>query len=502
MRICVFKARRIGGAVALLVLVWMLLYLPHLRTSPGWYGDETLTLMIGKSLYAGEGADRAMLATFWHPSYAYQPGYAWLVGWAAACSDGDILGGRVLNALLALAIALVMYFSGRRLFGGSPALFSALIFLSYEQSIVHFRWIYSHNAVALGLVVVVLFLMRKASLRNDVVAGLGLTLAAISHPLFIHGSLAAWVCRIKRPRSWIRMAIFPALAICGLTAWTWLRLTNKNWLFEDIATLGQFYAQFSRDNGSGFQSLKNVYVFYSQDLFHLGAILLALTCCWRRFYAIPIFLVVVSGLLLQNRQNLNTFYYQAVVFLPVLALAYAAGLRCVLVRLRAMVGRKSRVAILVACILPALLFGAAFPKSINGRITPRNQFWVTQNSEEVEAAAEWINAHVAKTDLVVCHPNIGWLLKCRTTDFMQATAWSGRSTFTFEVLPAKERFLFPADICSAKYAVIGDIDRRWTFGQPNVPWILDKLQSEKWPMKWQGENYLIIENPKNPMKAD
>ena len=483
------------ATILLIVSAWACLYLPHLRTTPAWYGDETLTLMIGKSLYQGEGADRAMQATFWHPSYAYQPGYAWMVGMASAATKGDILGARAFNTLLALSIALIIYLIGRTSFGRAPTLLAALIFLSYEQSIVHFRWIYSHNAVALGFVIAVLFLIRKSSLRSDLVTGLGLTLAALSHPLFIHGSMAAWLCRIRKPISWFRMAIFPAIAICALTLWTWMRLTNKMWLFEDISTLGQFYAQFSKDNGSGLQSLKNIFFFYSQDFFHLGAVFCALICCWKRFRAIPIFLAVVSGLILQNRQNLTVFYYQAVVFLPILAVAYAGALRLLLVYLRAIAGRSSRVAILVAFIIPAILFGGSFPKSFSGKITPRNQFWVTQNTAEVETAASWLNSLVEPTDLVVCHPNIAWLLKCRTTDFMQATAWSGRPTFTFEVLPAKERFLFSADISSAKYVVIGDIDQRWTFAQPNVRWILDKLETEKWPIKWQGNNYFILRNP-------
>ena len=484
--------------VLLLVAAWACLYLPHLRTSPGWYGDETLTLMIGKSLNQGQGADRAMQATFWHPSYAYQPGYAWAVGLASAGTGGDILGARALNTLLALSIALVTYLIGRNIFGRLPSLLSALIFLSYEQSVVHFRWIYSHNAVALGFIVAVLFLIQKPSLRTDLFTGLGLTIATLSHPLFLHGSVAAWLCRIKRPISWIRMAIFPTLAICGMTLWTWSRLNNKDWLIEDFSTLGKFYAQFSKENGSGLQSLKNVFYFYSQDFFHVGAFVCALICCWRRFAVIPIFLTVVSGLLLQNRQNLTVFYYQAIVFLPIMALAYGGALRLLLVYLRAIGSRHSRVTLLAAFIIPAILFGGSFPKSLSGNITPRNQFWVTQDAAEVETAATWINSHVTPTELVVCHQNIGWLLKCRTTDFMQATAWSGRPTFTFEVLPTKERFLFPADISSAKYVVIGDIDQRWTFGQPNVGWILEKLENEKWPVKWRGDNYLIIKNPAIP----
>ena len=482
-------------AVVCLVAVWACLYLPHLRTSPGWYGDETLTLMIGKSLYMGQGADRALQATFWHPSYAYQPGYAWLVGLASAVTGGDILGGRLLNTMLALLIALTIYLSGKKIFGGTPALFSALIFLCYEQSVVHFRWIYPHNAVASGFVISVLFLIRKASPRNDLGTGLGLSLAAMSHPLFIHGSIAAWLCRIKHPLSWVRMAVFPAATIAGLTLWTWMRITHKGWLAEDFSTLGHFYAQFSQENGSGLQPLKNVFFFYSQDFFHIGAVLCAFVCFWRRFRVIPLFLAIVSGLLLQNRQNLTVFYYQAVVFLPIMALAYAGAFRILLVYFRAMTGHKPKTAVIAAFIIPTVFFSGSCLKSLAGNIKPRNQFWVTQNTAEVEAAAAWINSHVKPEDLVLCHQNIGWLLKCHTTDYMQATAWSGRSTFTFEVLPAKDRFLFPADISAAKYVVVADIDQRWTFGQPHIAWITDKMEREKWPVTWQGNHYFILKNP-------
>jgi hypothetical protein len=79
---------------------------------------------------------------------------------------------------------------------------------------------------------------------------------------------------------------------------------------------------------------------------------------------------------------------------------------------------------------------------------------------------------------------------------MQATAWSGSPTFTFEVLPPRERFLFPADISTARFAVIADIDRRWTFAQPNVEKTIRIFESEKWPVVWAGENYLVLENPR------
>ena len=136
------------------------------------------------------------------------------------------------------------------------------------------------------------------------------------------------------------------------------------------------------------------------------------------------------------------------------------------------------------------------PESLSGRSVSRNHFWVTQIPEEVEHASRWLNERVAKSDLVICDPNIAWLLHCRVADFIQATAWQGKRTFTFERPVRRERFLFPADVNQARYLVVGDIEQRWTFAQPGVAEIANQLVNEKWPIVWRGRFYLIFENPK------
>jgi 4-amino-4-deoxy-L-arabinose transferase-like glycosyltransferase len=484
-------------AFILIVAVWSVLYLPHLRTSPPWYGDETLTLMIGKSLFAGEGADRSVYATFWHPSYSYQPGYAWIAGLASSLTGGDILGARLFNALLALAIGSTLFFGGRAIFGFRAALFGALIFLTYGQSIIHFRWIYPHNAVALGLTVTCLCLLHRSSRKSDWGAGAGLAMAAASHPLFVHGAIAAWACRIKRPAAWIRMALLPAVTVAILIGWTLQRQSPNVWVFDDIRTLADFYRSFSRENGSGFQTFQNIRTFYLHDFFHAGAAIAALICCNRRFYVITLFLAIVSGLLLQNRQNLTVFYYQAVVFLPVLALAWAGAERTLETLARKRFGNRAWIKWipLAAFAIPSIFFIQNLAPVLQGKLLPRNFPWVTQNVAEVETAAMWINDHSSPDDLVICHQNIGWLLKCRTADLMQVTAWSGRPTFTFENPPDHARFRFPADIHAAKFLVFGDIDQRWTLGQPNVSWILEEVSNLRWPIVWRGGHYIVVANP-------
>lgn len=484
-------------AGVLCIIVWGLLYLPHLRTSPPWYGDETVTLMIGRTVFSGNSADRSMHPTFWHSSYAYQPLYAWAVGGAAWVFERDIYGARLLNAILALIVAIVILLLGRNPFGIHAALFGALTFLTYSQSVVHFRWIYPHNAVALGFVIVVLCLLRRSAPKPDWIAGFGLATAAACHPLFVHGAVAACLCRIRSPLSWLRMAVFPTLIISSTIGWTLFRQSPQVWVLEDILNLAGFYAQFSRDHGSGFQPILNTFAFFTQDFFHLGAFICALLCFWRKFYAIPVFIGVVSGLLLQNRQNLTLFYYQAVVFLPLMALAWAGAFRLLECVMRRLYGRQKWVKLTLAALwfIPAYQFSQAIVPSITGNIVPRNSHWVTQDFQEVEAAADWMNSQLEPNDLVICHQNIGWLINCRTADLMQVTAWNGRPTFSFEQVPSRDRFIYQPNPAEAKFLVLGDIDQRWTLGQPNVALILEEVTKSSWPVVWRGSHYLILANP-------
>jgi hypothetical protein len=482
-----------------IALVWALLYLPHLRTSPRWYGDETLTLTIGRALFAGHPADRSLKITFWHPSYSYQPAYAWLVGGMAWLFKGDILGARILNVLLALAIAATMYLGGRSILGHFPAWFGALLFLGYDQSVIHFRWIYPHNAVALGLLICVLALLRNSRPKVDWIAGAGLGLAALSHPLFVHGALAGWLCRIKRPRSWLRLATPPAIAVLCSMGFAILRYWPEKWLIQDLYQLADFYRAYSNENGSGTKAVQNIVAFYSQDLFHVGAAIGCVLCVRKRLYPIAVFACIISVLLLQNRQNIPVFYYQAVTFLPILALAWSGGLQVALGRLRkAAPGFRPavRLAPVASLIVPLVFIMRIIPESLAGRLVSRNDFWVTQIPSEVEQAARWLNERVAGNELVICGPNIAWLLHCKVADFIQATAWAGRRTFTFERPVPRARFLFPADVDRARYLVVGDIEQRWTFAQPGVDEIAQQLVREKWPIVWRGRYYFILENPK------
>ena len=121
--------------ICIAVVVWGLLYLPYLPTTPRWYSDETQTLGCGQDLVEGVFANRAVFNTFINPQFCYQPGYVLVVGLASKWGDRQIVWPRLINSLLALGIALAsITVLGRRI-GYTSGLLISLIFLTYEQSL-------------------------------------------------------------------------------------------------------------------------------------------------------------------------------------------------------------------------------------------------------------------------------------------------------------------------------------------------------------------------------
>jgi len=477
----------------IILTMWALLYLPHLRTSPGWYGDETLTHHTSRNLASGVASNFALWNTFWHPHYPYQAAYSLVNGVFARLAGGDIVGSRFFNTLLALCGGLFIYFVGRKSFGSLAALFAATMFLSYGQTIVHFRMSYAHNAAGLGLLIMTLYLLRKAKSANDWKAGLGLLVAAGSHPLSIHGALTGLLVRWRKPRAWLPLLV-PS-AICVVTSSAVIYMFFGSWLFEDLAHLKDTFTARGEQDGGGSRAFLNFFAFVSQDWFHIGVFVGLLLCLWLRRMAAPVVGLLVLFLLVRNRQNLVVFYYQAIVILPVLCLGWAGVWRFCETRVRRIAPRVRRV-VLVFYLLPALLCALALPASLSGTIRPRNFYWVTQSTDEVEAAAEWVNERTKAGDVVAGNANIAWLLKAETVPYLQMATWYGLPTQGYENGNARERFRFDSSVENCKFAIVGDIDRRWTFGEPNVRSLALRMESEQWPTVWQGENYLILANPR------
>ncbi len=486
--------QRLLLSLAVVALVWSVLYLPHVRTSPGWYGDETLILSCSRDLAIGQPTHFALWNTYWHPHYPYQPGYSFLNGLFANATGGDIVGSRFFNTLLALIAALGIVILGRAPLTLPASLFGALLFLCYSQSVIHFRMSYAHNGVGLGVGLLTLFLLRPPNRRNDLLAGGGLAIAAAAHPLFIYAALAAGLARLRHPRSWAPLFAPAALVVGASLLFAYLRFGN--WLWEDLNHLKNVFTTRGAEDGGGFQALRNLANFAAQDWFHLGAVLGLLACLNRRLFPIALVGGLIMFLLVKNRQNLVVFYYQAAVLLPALGLAWAGLFQFAEKNLRRLsFPWASRVAWFF-WILPLASFVQIAPDVILGTLKPRNFYWVTQSTAEVEQAAAWLNSHTSPEDTVAGNANIAWLLKAHTIPYLQMITWYGIPTQGYENGNRRERFRYDASLEKVKYAIAGDIDMRWTFAEPNIWKLTDQMTNERWPVIWQGKNYSILANPR------
>jgi len=485
----------LGGL--LILIFWILLYLPNLRTAPNWYGDEILTLDIGKSLTHGELANRALYCTFFSPTYNYQPEFAFITGLFSWVTGGDILGGRFFATLVGLLTALTGFYFVSRKRGFLWGLLFAITLLGYSQAVIHYRWIYPHDAVGLGMLGACLLLMRPARPRGDWKAGAFLAIGAGSHLLAIHATALALLCRLKRPRSWVPIGLPPFLVICGSLLLVWLHF--HGWLWEDLKALGEIYSRYSDENGRGIRKLFNFLNFFLQDPFHMAALLGCLLCLRRRTYTIALMALGLTFLLTQNRQNLPLFYYQAMIVFPLLALAITFGLQF----LSSTVGRKlslpktARRAIPLGLISFSLALGARnLPAVLSGNIPTRVAPWVISSPTDYDEAAKWINAHTNPDDLVIVYWNLGWLLKCKTADVLTACAWAARPAGDyFPTPPSHDRFRWDSGIRSAKYFVLTDLDQRWALAQGEAMSNLRNSGVESWPLVYSYGTTQVLENP-------
>ncbi|HEY5741209.1 MAG TPA: hypothetical protein VIS99_01605, partial [Terrimicrobiaceae bacterium] len=325
-----------------------------------------------------------------------------------------------------------------------------------------------------------------------------LALSAAALPLFVYACFPALLIRLKRPQSWPRLCL-PALLVVGSSLLLGSIMTPPNgFLWSDLAATLRFYTRSSLESSTSIgQVALNILRFFTQDGIHGLGVVALLLCCCRKFYAISLSGFLISFLLIQNRQNLSLFYYQAIVFLPLMMLAYGAAERRILEFARRRGARLQivRGAETILLLAPILCAMSLAPKILTGSLIPRIHYWTTQSTNEVEQAARWLNDRTIRDDLVICHANLSWLLHARTADLQQATSWEGLPTWPFDVPLNKAQFRYKAGLEDAKFAVVGDIDMRWTLLQPNVEKLIEKMKRENWPIVWQGPNYLILENP-------
>lgn len=481
-RSCLAKA-------ALILIVWCILYLPHLRSVPAWYGDETMTFSVSRELFNGNSVNFAVWNTFWGPFYPYQPIYSWICGFFGFLFEDDIVGGRFFNVLLALVAAFSIYLLGSKALGSNAAFFSALIFLTYFQILIHFRMCYAHNAAGLGVLLCSIGLLGEPSKKNLFLIGIGLAIASAAHPLFIYPALAVFICKIKNPSEWIP-AFFPCIAII-VSSLIFSYSQFGVWLMEDLKDLFLAYETTAKNIPSTFAQLQNISNFIRIDFFHFASVGSCLIFLLKKRWRVVFIFFVCLFFLTKNRANLPIFYYQAILITPTMCLMLS-GFVEVCEQIKNSYVRFC--SLLLVWAVPTFSGLSNLLKVLDEKLYPLNNYWVTQSCEEVEQAALWLNQRTTSEETVAANENIGWLLKAKAIPYIQMITWYGFPTQGLS--RKKERFRFNASLENVSYAVIGDIDVRWAFGNENVSKIPMIMESERWPIVWRGNYYSIFANPR------
>jgi hypothetical protein len=397
----------------------------------------------------------------------------------------------VFGALLGLGTALVAFHLLFRRGLIAAGLAAALIVLGAPEALLHFRRAYPHALAGLGVVMVGLLLDRPRTTRRDWGIGLGCALAALGHLLVVHVTFAALLARWRWPGSWWRIAVPPALVLLASLAFGYA--ISGRQLFADLGEVALQYRSHAADAGWR-TKVVTAWTIFSWDWLHALYAASLVVLAYRRRWALAAFAGVLSGLIIQNRAELPVFYYQAMVFAPLLGVCVALALQQVSSALAAELPRWPRR--LAALAVPLLLLVPALRSSFAGTLQARNDTWVAPSLTDLRESAAWVNARAGKEDLVVAFWDVGWLLQGRWTDLLQSAVWEYGSCPEF-YLRRRDRaeFRYPADLRQARYVIRGHLDDIWTLTQGNVPRLVEEVPIDRWPTVFKTATTKVLANP-------
>ncbi len=459
-----------------LVALWALLYLPNLRSSPNWYGDEGEWMEKCWQLANGHARIGPVSNDFVYP-YPYPPLYMYANGLLLRLFGNDVVVGRAFGAVTALAAAGILFWIGRRLKDEWFGLLCAAALLVYENADVNFRWVRSHpltGTLALASAGFLIRYLQEKRLRDLAMAG-GLTALATGCNYYAVGMIpgvigvAVWV----NWRRWREWTAWRDVGIAGLTAGAF-GLGLLIWFFATQGGPAHLREQVRLMSGMAdptpaVEILKRFGKFLFDTPTAIGPNGPTGKDFWLMAAAIGLVVFPIARLrgwlvfwvlllmwpIFKKQDNVSWFFYPAMIFLPFLALGvggalYQAG------RLAARVFKKDALATslgpgvvaLVLWFLPTLSQAwGHFDTMIDG---------FTQRSiPEAEAAMSFVNANTTGDDFVLVPKQIYWLVKdARRSMLSHCGPYEGKANGAWPAPIPRSAYWFDCRWQNAKYAVI------------------------------------------------
>ena len=509
-----------GAAILLLALA---LHTIHLAQTPGWDGDEGYNLDIAWNLLHGRLRMFALTSAFvQHPPLFYL-----ILAAAIRLFGYSILTLRALAVFYSLVTTLLLLSLGRRMFGPGPALWGALAFTIAPLALDNTRWGYTYSQLMLlaflGVYACWRYLETRAY-RWLVLASLLAALAVLSDyegaflPLLT--ILVAW--RV-RPRHMLTAAsigfgipLLAALALLATTPTTFLsdlaatasRAAGGNLIIQALNVIINFQHLLSLDS---WIILGFIGLWFIRDARLRGLI----------FAALALLLIAILKV-----RDLNPYFHSGVPLLPWFGLGAGLAIdrgittlytwlnswwEALFVKLAPGArwlakGKRFSVALLLflALISPLGITIAADAAGVANGLHTRIDASLANHPDDAQRAVAYILAHAQAGDVVLCSPQLAWMLDdpedasghetgILATEPLQGVAYSGQAIAFYPANLAQSRFAFDPSAVHARFAIVDDFWRALA-APDQAPQVRPALLLvESWPVVYRVGEYTVYE---------
>jgi hypothetical protein len=513
------------GAAAAVFLLAVALHLIHLAQTPGWDSDEGYNLDIAWNLLHGRLRMFALTSAFvQHPPLFYL-----LLALAIRLFGYSMLTLRALAAFYSLLTTLALLSLGRRMFGPGPSLWGALAFTIAPLALDNTRWGYTYSQLMLLAVLGVYACWRYLETRSYgwllAASALG-ALAVLSDyegaflPLLV--ILVAWRVRPRLRHLWTAAGIgfgVPLLAALALLA------TTPATFLSDLAATAE-----RAGGGNLLVQALNVIINFQHLLSLDPWVILGLIGLWLIrdarlrgliFAALALMLVAILKV-----RDLNPYFHSGVPLLPWFGLGAGLAIDRGITTLYAWLSgwwdalfarlasgsrwlarlKRFSVALVLflALISPLGITIAADAVGVANGLHTHIDNSLALHPADAERAASYILARAQAGDVVLCSPQVAWLLDdpedsgghetgILATEPLQSVAYGGQSIAFYPANLGKGRFAFDPTVVHARFAIVDDFWRALAAPDqaPQVRPLLTLVES--WPVVFRAGEYTVYE---------
>jgi 4-amino-4-deoxy-L-arabinose transferase-like glycosyltransferase len=524
------KTNREKGIAVTLLIVWALLYLPNLRSNPNWYGDEGEWMEKSWTFIHGTPRVGPITNDFVFP-YPYPPLYMLVNGVLLRVFGDDIVVGRALGAVTALAAAGVLFWIGKRVRDEWFGAMCAAALLVYSQADMNFRWVRSHamaGTLALASAGFLICYLQDKRLKSLVWAGAMCSLATATNyyevgmiPAVI--AVALWVNwrRWREPAAWRDVIVGTATAGgYGVLFVLWYVATKGGvgHLMEQVHRLGGMTQPPSLTE-VGMRIIKFCFTtpthigpggLEGRDWWLIAAVagLVAFPVARLRVWLVA-WLLLLMFPIFRKQDNVSWFFYPAMIFLPLMALGVGGAMEQVGRLLQWVAKKPSALALrLTPAVVAFALWGVTSLQGSLGHFDSTiDMFTQISPPAAADAALAYVNANTTSNDFVLVPKQIYWLVKnAKKSMLSHCVTYEGRTNDAWPVSIPRDLFWFDCRWQNAKYIVLAygreasgrpvGIDGIYTLGLGGVRDIVLALQQERWPTVFQQGEYIVLANPR------